>query len=69
MTFTIPLPEREVAGIAKSVHAIQERNRRSGRQQAGLSRIQASRGEGGGKKSGEVQGVQGHRLSDDAVHH
>ncbi len=55
MTFTIPLPEREVAGIAKSVHAIQERNRRSGRQQAGLSRIQASRGEGGGKRSGEVR--------------
>ena len=49
---TIPLPLREVEGIAKSVVNISSHNLASGQTQAKFSQIQAARGRKGGRISG-----------------
>ena len=62
----MPLPLREVEGIAKSVVKISSKNLASGQTQAQFSQIQAAKGRKGGRISGAKR-HQGSNEQDAAV--
>ena len=53
--FVLPLGERELGGIVKSIRRIQAKNLQSGQTQRTFSFIQAARGRKGGQQSGQVR--------------
>ena len=53
--FVVPLGERELGGIVKSIRRIQSKNLQSGQTQRTFSFLQAARGRKGGQQSGQAR--------------